>query len=779
MKRRARVLAGILVGCMIFGQTVFAEEAVSEDQMPEETAEVASEETENEGGERVQEAKTGTAAKEDISEEPDTSFVQQDEPAAAEVTVDDSHAEEISMTMYEGIPYHMEQICEEMPWYFEAVSSDEDICQASEPVLTQPNGNFSACFNITPVKAGETDISLWSVSYENASADAEIRVKEAVYHIEVKELPSDAVEFNDPVLVKELMDNNCDRNNDGYISQEELERAESLGLSRTYWSVYEEGEFITDLTGMEYAVNVTNINLSGNSTLKDISPLSGLKKLNYLELDGTGVTDEEKWEFAVKDQIACEKGDRIQIPSVSGLFGYDYSSVKLEVLDNPGNNVISEIQGGNYEYPYFYVLNPGTARLRISWGEFSEEFTVNASGIDANQEMDTEYGVPIQFSTLNEDGQSYTYALKENGELWQIYPEMKVIGQNVKEVAYPYVLTEDGKVYNITDMDNAVMEKVKDLSSNSALKEDGTAWDISEDGTWSKVADDVKQISGTLFYLKNNGELYNWSENTLFQENVEYVVNDGYYITGKGFYQRALGAFMGNIRAVKVGYRFNRMVDGKYTTYDLLVTEEGEVWATNSSVYSGPVESVVNLGSDFAGFSNNRGDWSEGGGQWDWYDTKGNYYKWDQVVTPSETTPIELEYGGVGRDDYTLMKKGNASDNYLYKNGAEMLDGVKDITIMNFEKVFALRNDGSIWDVTGTPKKLGTLNTGDDIVKGDVTGDGKVQIDDLRLVLRSVCQKVTLTSAQEKAADVEQNGKVDIADLRLILRFVCGKVEFL
>ena len=38
MKRRARVLAGILVGCMIFGQTVFAEEAVSEDQMPDETA---------------------------------------------------------------------------------------------------------------------------------------------------------------------------------------------------------------------------------------------------------------------------------------------------------------------------------------------------------------------------------------------------------------------------------------------------------------------------------------------------------------------------------------------------------------------------------------------------------------------------------------------------------------------------------------------------------------------------------------------------------------------
>ena len=773
MRKKRSVLAGILAVCMIFGQTVFAEEAASEDQKPEETSEIASEETENGGGKKVQETKTETMAEADISDAQDTSSIQQDEPTAAEVTMDDSHAEEISMTMYVGIPYHMEQICEEMPWYFEAVSSDTDVCQASEPVLTQPNGNFSACFNITPVKAGETDISLWSVSYENASADAEIRVKEAVYHIEVKELPSDAVAFNDPVLVKELMDNNCDRNSDGYISQEELGQAESLGLSRTYWSVYEEGEFITDLTGMEYAVNVTNINLNGNSTLKDISPLSGLKKLNYLELDGTGVTDEEKWEFAVKDQIACEKGDRIQIPSVSGLFGYDYSSVKLEVLDNPGNNVISEIQGGNYEYPYFYVLNPGTARLRISWGEFFEEFTVNAAGIDANQAMDTEYGVPIQFSTLNEDGQSYTYALKENGELWQIYPEMKVIGQNVKEVAYSYVLTEDGKVYNIADMDNAIMENVKDISSNSALKEDGTAWDISEDGTWSKVADDVKQISRRVFYLKNNGELYRWSDNTLFKENVEYVVDDGYYITGKGFYHYAVGAWMGDVRAVDVAYTHYYIdASGNYTFYDLLATEEGNVWASIGGVYygGGATGGVVKLGSDFAGFCTS-------GDQWDWYDTKGNYYKWDQVVTPSETIPIELEYGSAGADDFTLMKKGDTSDNYLYKNGAEMLDGVKDITIMNFEKVFALRNDGNIWDVTGTPKKLGTLNNGDDILKGDVTGDGEVNVADLRMVLRAVCGKTELTSQQKLVADVETDGTVNIADLRKILRFVCGKLE--
>ena len=726
MKGRARFLAGILAGCMIFGQTVFAEEAAPEDQTSAETAEAAAEST-------------------------------------------DAQPFEVEKTVYVGIPVRMEQICDEIPWYYTAESSDSSICEVSDIRERQDySGNGYSRFNLTGKKPGSVDITF--------TDEYDYSVK-FIYHVEVKAAPSDAVPFRDAVLNGKLLaDGRYDQNNDGYISVDEMKGQEYFNLSPFSGAYYEE-EFITDLSGMEYAENADTIYLAGNETLEGIDALSGLKNLGSISLDDTAVPDAAKWELAGFTDVECEKGDKVSVPKIRGLFGDNYTDVKLEVLDNPEDNIISEIQGGNYEYPYFYAFNSGTARLRVSWKEFSEEFTVNVTGIDANQAMDTEYGVPIQFSILNEDDQSYTYALKENGELWQIYPEMKVLGQNVKKVNYSYVLTEDGKIYDITDMDNVVMENVKDIAYKSALKEDGTVWEISEDGTWNKVADDVKQILGASFYLKNNGELY--SNNTLLKENVEYIVADGYYITGKGFYQRALGAFMGDIRAVKVAYRFNRMVDGKYTTYDLLVTESGEVWATNTSVYSGRVESVVNLGSNFAGFSNNKGDWSDGGCQWDWYDTKGNYYKWDQVVTPSETTPIELEYGSVGKDDYTLMKKGDNHDNYFYRNGAEMLDGVKDITIMNFEKAFALRNDGSIWDVTGTPVKIGTLNTGDDYIRGDITGDGFVQIDDLRMILRSVCGKVELTEQQKLAADVETDGEVNISDLRKVLRFVCGKIETL
>lgn len=65
----------------------------------------------------------------------------------------------------------------------------------------------------------------------------------------------------------------------------------------------------------------------------------------------------------------------------------------------------------------------------------------------------------------------------------------------------------------------------------------------------------------------------------------------------------------------------------------------------------------------------------------------------------------------------------------------------------------------------------------DGVVKGDVTGDGKVDIQDLRTVLRGVCDKETLNETKLLAVDVTGDGEVDIQDLRMILRYVCGKID--
>ena len=62
-------------------------------------------------------------------------------------------------------------------------------------------------------------------------------------------------------------------------------------------------------------------------------------------------------------------------------------------------------------------------------------------------------------------------------------------------------------------------------------------------------------------------------------------------------------------------------------------------------------------------------------------------------------------------------------------------------------------------------------------LKGDVNGDGTINILDLQIILRNICGKIDLTEQQIILADVVVDGVIDIQDLRLELRFVCGKID--
>lgn len=65
----------------------------------------------------------------------------------------------------------------------------------------------------------------------------------------------------------------------------------------------------------------------------------------------------------------------------------------------------------------------------------------------------------------------------------------------------------------------------------------------------------------------------------------------------------------------------------------------------------------------------------------------------------------------------------------------------------------------------------------EEVMKGDVNFDGKVDVKDTRILTKYVCNQKELTEKQKKAADVTADGKVDMKDLRKILRFVCGKID--
>jgi hypothetical protein len=74
------------------------------------------------------------------------------------------------------------------------------------------------------------------------------------------------------------------------------------------------------------------------------------------------------------------------------------------------------------------------------------------------------------------------------------------------------------------------------------------------------------------------------------------------------------------------------------------------------------------------------------------------------------------------------------------------------------------------------PPKV-TMNTSPPVAYGDLNSDGKIDVSDAILLLRSIVGLVQLTPAQEQCADVNEDGVVNVADAIAILRHIVGLVD--
>lgn len=62
----------------------------------------------------------------------------------------------------------------------------------------------------------------------------------------------------------------------------------------------------------------------------------------------------------------------------------------------------------------------------------------------------------------------------------------------------------------------------------------------------------------------------------------------------------------------------------------------------------------------------------------------------------------------------------------------------------------------------------------EEVIKGDVDGDGSVKINDLLLILHAVSGSTQLNEQQEMAADIDSDGQVSIRDLLVVLHYISG-----
>ena len=75
-------------------------------------------------------------------------------------------------------------------------------------------------------------------------------------------------------------------------------------------------------------------------------------------------------------------------------------------------------------------------------------------------------------------------------------------------------------------------------------------------------------------------------------------------------------------------------------------------------------------------------------------------------------------------------------------------------------------------------KNLSELNdpTAEDIITGDVNGDGTVDISDATMIQKVVAGSTTFTSDQMSAADVDNDGYISVIDVTLIQKYAAGVI---
>ncbi|MBU4000706.1 MAG: leucine-rich repeat domain-containing protein, partial [Proteobacteria bacterium] len=98
--------------------------------------------------------------------------------------------------------------------------------------------------------------------------------------------PEGNIDFPDSSLKNALIELGADANNDTFITEDEMAQFGQFGLGELTLS----DKSISDLTGLEHAVNFNKIHLDNNQ-ISDLSPLSSMTRMQSLSLFNNQIAD--------------------------------------------------------------------------------------------------------------------------------------------------------------------------------------------------------------------------------------------------------------------------------------------------------------------------------------------------------------------------------------------------------------------------------------------------------------------------------------------------------
>lgn len=595
---------------------------------------------------------------------------------------------------------------------------------------------------------------------------------------------SEAVPANVESAVYEQLFNQyqCDVNEDGVITDEELKALQSIRLSL---------DGVTDISWLKDMPNLTYISLSGGE-ITDISVLAEVPNLKNIYLDSVPITD-ISWlkgmnletvrlnnmnKITLKQRIEVSKFNDISMKrgysELAGAFPiglFDDYTTEIHI-ENPETVIFDVSSAYSGDDGGSYLINQTSAPVYAeNAGSTGYYITINGEKVFSGT-INVEEISPLNMEHINKDTeysserlQSEYYSSKpvilNDGTLYAINDgKLEICEQNVSDYKTGYYTDKDGSY----------------VSSDIVLLDDGT---VKVNG--QTVASDAAEIGKNRF-IPNDGKLYYFKDEN-GQIKADYAVSDcKSFISTTNYYYLSSD---GEVMLISEN-------NGSYSTYstgiknpisshnDYFVDENKILWEVKRNKNSAPTVTKKAEDAVFVGYRSYSGGTVYGCVH---IASDGTAYR---VGTTQKVTLCDDEYtkpyikSGYFFDDSATVNSALSKSNYhitsdnvltlLYSGETYEIADVADYIGYDYDNdsksitIYYICTDNSVcsYSIPENKYSLMTAEIPDENIPGDINNDGTFNILDITQMKQYILNGI---QPQElKNADMNNDNISDISD---------------
>ena len=273
------------------------------------------------------------------------------------------------------------------------------------------------------------------------------------------------------------------------LANTDISDISALSNMTKLWELDLSSTKISDVSSLSGLFGLSELNLQNCKELSTIEPIyNNLSEGIIYDIDirGTSIPDEDRLDILYKNKIPPKfvVGDGvIDLSDVNNYFNENsIFSVQAENVTNKCLNVTDNM---------IYIENSGTAILKWCLNETVKEYSVEVLEVpDETTVLGDSVDYTLEIIKDKKTGGNTATILTSNGELWNLYPEGKFVRKNVKDYVSDWVYSRTDRVHKeyaldydgvLWSGDTKIEENIKRFDGHYALNTDNVLIDIYND----------------------------------------------------------------------------------------------------------------------------------------------------------------------------------------------------------------------------------------------------------------------------------------------------------